>query len=313
MDDHEDDDVILLLRAGIRDEIGEDAAGLHIRYADEVDGGIYVAGCAPAPFDGLVLLERFDPKIEIRETGVRVGRAILAMRRDLDPTIGTLTIGAERTAARAGVPGEHWEVVSYGDRDSTVQTRAVMTLTILDDALRPATIRVLFDETGPIDCLATMRALRGQRARREADGITVDPILASVMGDDLRALLDHLRDRPKDEATPAWDTGTWTNGRLARFGVDVPTCVETVRMKDGHVYGRVRLAAATTWTNGNLVHRADALPQSAINALVGRPLDDVVQSPHIPAGCVVETASMNLGSLRIGASANPVRALEKAA
>lgn len=84
-------------------------------------------------------------------------------------------------------------------------------------------------------------------------------------------------------------------------------------MKDGHVYGRVRLAAATTWTNGNLVHRADTLPQSAINALVGRPLGDVVQSPHIPSGCMIETAAMNLGSLRIGASASPVRTMEKAA
>lgn len=313
MGDHEDDDVILLLRAGIRSEIGDDADGLDIRYADEETGAVFVAGAAPPPFDEHLMLARFDPAIDIHDTGAVVGRAIADLRGNHGEASRRLRRGAEIVAARAVAPCGPWEAVGYGPVDGPVETLAVMTLDILDDALRPTSIRIVFNETGPVEGLAVMRSLRGQRTRRDAGGITVDPVLAAVMGDDLEPLLNHLRRTPKDDATPAWDTGTWTNGRLARLGVDVPACVETVRIRDGHVYGRVRLAPRTTWTNGNLVHRSDALPQSTINTLVGRPLGDVVQASHIPADSVIETASMNLGSLRIGASATHVRITEKAA
>lgn len=304
-----DDEVAAYLRAGMVEVLGREAATIVLTYDDDAHGAVMCEGCAPAPFDGLITFARFNPEIPIRETGRAVGFSIRRLRETCDSLAAGMQAALDRTVRRLALTCSGWTPTYHVENDEW-DVVAVADLVVLDDALNEKPLRAIFGKDGFHDDLGTMRELRGQIRRRNAlvSGITVDSVLAAAMGDDLMPLLEHLRSNPGDTDNPPWETPTWTRTRLLKQNVDVPPSVETVRIKDGHVFGRVRVAAATTWTGGMLVHRGSAIPQTTVDTLVGRSLGDLVSAPMLPADARIEKASLSRGGLRISATARTLPA-----
>ena len=79
----------------------------------------------------------------------------------------------------------------------------------------------------------------------------------------------------------------YRNKELADRGLNVPEVIETLKVKDGIISGRVRISPNATF-NRNRILIAGHLPQSFVQKAAGMRLGDIVQHPWVPGDVIVE-------------------------
>ena len=93
----------------------------------------------------------------------------------------------------------------------------------------------------------------------------------------------------------------YRNKELADRGLRVPEAIETLKVKDGIISGRVRISANATF-NRNRFLISGHLPQSYVQKAAGMKLGDIVQHPWVPEDIIVEeckTHNANRTAIRI--------------
>ena len=154
-------------------------------------------------------------------------------------------------------------------------------------------------------------AANAQRRRRSEAGmaLSTDPVMAACldrMTDGARRrLLGMLVRKPEaSRDVVGWSSGAnWNHAALAMEGIALDRDIETIRVKDGVAIGRVRLSETTTWNAGTLIAKGASYPDSVLSAMLGKPLDEIVEHTLIPRGIRVDRAWMDAtGAMRIRAT-----------
>ena len=152
------------------------------------------------------------------------------------------------------------------------------------------------------------RQANAQAARKRAAGrmLTTDPVMASCLrsmtDQTRRKLLDLLHVHPEaPREQVGWASGAnWNEAALSMRGIAIDPRIETIRVKNRVVIGRVRLSPTTTWNAGTMLAKATALPDTVLNGVKGRPLSDVVAHPLLDEAIIMESARTDAtGALRV--------------
>jgi len=301
-----EDEVLVLLREGIR-EVGEEVDLAHLSYENEDDGRIRYEGPLPEALRPGVVVGRFKPETTMSNTGRQVGDNLRLLRANAERLAKSLTRGLMLAERMAGTRPRTIVIDHEVTADTPHRITAVVEVDTLDDTLKPGITLAFVEEGGFYGDRHMMQTLRGQKRRRSAvaGGLMVEGALARAAGDALRPLTAHLRRMPQDPNVQAWESGAWTAKRLADHGIRLPVRLETVRVKDGRIFGRIRLSENTTWTDGTLIHRDSTLPITAMQALAGKPLATLIVDDILPPDATMSEVSVD-GRGRVRARTRPV-------
>jgi len=210
------------------------------------------------------------------------GRASEMMRK--------MTDRIERTIAGTGMELLRYHPTQVGRDSISIIARVTMVDANLDDceAVFHLEHGVLKYTARNFQSLTREAKAQATRIGRRTDGHIIDAIMHAALSSMT------TRERHKLETFVRENAGRdrryvdeYRNKELSDRGLNVPEAIETFKVKDGVISGRVRIAHNATF-NRNRLLISGHLPQTFIQKAVGSRLGGIVEHPWVPGDIVVE-------------------------
>ena len=201
-----------------------------------------------------------------------------------------LTDRIERTLTGTGMELLRYHPTQVGRESISVEALIRMVDTTLDDCeavfhLEHGVSRYTARNFQSLNREANAQA---RRIARRQDGHVIDTIMHAALGAmttrEKRKLTEFIREQAGRDRRYVPE---YRNKELADRGLNVPEAIETLKVKDGVISGRVRISHNATF-NRNRMLVSGHLPQTFIQKAIGSRLGDIIQHPWVPGDVVIE-------------------------
>lgn len=254
------------------------------------------AGLLKAPFRSAPLsiqaFQRKAPRIPeqvlwdaygetIAELMTSPARASTLMRR--------LTDRIQKTLSGTGMELVAYHPTEVGRDSISIEARIRMVDANLDDCEAVFHIEHGDSKYTARNFLNLNREAKAQAARvgRRKDGHITDPVMHAALSTmttrEKRKLENFIRDQAGRDRRYVDE---YRNKELSDRGLNVPDAIETLKVKDGVISGRIRISDNATFNRNRLLITGH-LPQSFLQKALGERLGDIVQHPWVPGDVIV--------------------------
>ena len=269
------------------------------------------AGLLKAPFRSTPLsiqaFQRKAPRLPEQVLWEQYGKTIAELMTAparASQMMRAMTDRIERTLSGTGMELLRYHPTEVGKESISVAATIRMVDANLDDCEAVFHIEHGASKYTMRNFQALNREANAQAARigRRQDGHVTDAVMHAALSTmttrEQRKLETFIREQAgRDRGY----VDEYRNKELADRGLRVPEAIETLKVKDGIISGRVRISANATF-NRNRFLISGHLPQSYVQKAAGMKLGDIVQHPWVPEDIIVEeckTHNANRTAIRI--------------
>jgi len=217
----------------------------------------------------------------IAELMISPARASGMMRR--------LTNRIDKTLSGTGMELLAYHPTEVGSESISIEARIRMVDANLDDCEAVFHIEHGDSKYTARNFLNLNREAKAQAVRvgRRRDGHITDAVMHAALSTMTTHQKRKLEAFIRDEAgRDRHYVDEYRNKELADRGLNVPDAIETLKVKDGVISGRIRISDNATFNRNRLLVTGH-LPQSFLQRVAGGRLGDIVQHPWVPGDVIV--------------------------